>query len=213
MNALEPIAQTQTMARPWPRSRGRDEKRLLAALTGAAGERRAAEELVEATWRQIYAALFRITGGDPELAADLTQEAYRKAWAALPGFDGRARFSTWLYRIAYTTFLNHARRPRRVVPLGSPASADGEDPPPAEESVADPSPPADEALAAQGAHDRLRRAVLALPEELRYTVTARFWGDLPVSEIATQEGVTGVAIRKRLKKAMALLAVGLEEPS
>jgi len=213
MNALEPIARTQTMARPWLPNRGRHEKRLLAALSGASGERRAAEELVESTWRQTYAALFRMTGGDAELAADLTQEAYRKAWAALPGFDGRARFSTWLYRIAYTTFLNHARRPRRVVPLESPLAADGEDPPPAEEAIADPAPPVDEALAAQGTHDRLRRAVLALPEELRFTVTARFWGDLPVPEIATQEGVTGAAIRKRLKKAMALLAVGLEEQS
>jgi DNA-directed RNA polymerase specialized sigma24 family protein len=59
--------------------------------------------------------------------------------------------------------------------------------------------------------DRLRRAVLALPEELRYTVTAVFWGDLPVKEIARQEGITPVGIRKRLKKAFRLLALALEE--
>ncbi|MFY9826173.1 MAG: sigma factor-like helix-turn-helix DNA-binding protein, partial [Thermoanaerobaculia bacterium] len=58
---------------------------------------------------------------------------------------------------------------------------------------------------------RLRRAVLALPEELRFTVTALFWGDLPVKEIARQEGVTTVAIRKRLKRALARLAQALGE--
>jgi DNA-directed RNA polymerase specialized sigma24 family protein len=78
-------------------------------------------------------------------------------------------------------------------------------------AVADPAPPADQTLAERGARDRLRRAVLALPDDLRYTVTARFWGELPVPEIARQEGVTGAAVRKRLKKAMLLLAAHLEE--
>ena len=36
------------------------------------------------------------------------------AETAIASFDGRAAFSTWLYRIAYTTFLNHLRRPRRI---------------------------------------------------------------------------------------------------
>jgi RNA polymerase sigma-70 factor (ECF subfamily) len=217
MAALEPITGSRRMETPRrPRAprpgRGREEKRLLTALgRGAAQERRAAEALVEASWRQVYAALFRLTGGDADLAADLTQEAYRKAWAALGSFDGRARFATWLYRIAYTTFLNHARRPRRVVALGDGPRGDDDPPPDRDGGLADPAPAADETLAASVAHDRLRRAVLTLPEDLRFTVTARYWGDLSVREIARQEGVTGVAIRKRLKKATGLLAALLEE--
>lgn len=189
---------------------GGDEERWLAALRRGGGDRAAAEALCAATYRQTYRALVRLTGGDRELAADLTQEAYRKAWAALSGFDGRSRFSTWLFRIAYTTFLNHARRPRVVVPFGGGGGeAEGLEAGP--EAVADPAPAADEILAERGSRDRLRRAVLALPEDLRYTVTARFWGELPVREIARQEGVTGAAVRKRLKKAMLLLAAHLEE--
>lgn len=170
----------------------RDED-LLAAY--AAGDRGAAERLVEASYQAVYSLLRRLCG-DTDLAADLTQETYRRAWDALAGFDGRARFSTWVCRIAYNTYLNHLRRPRRIVPIE-----------PYHEAVAvDPAPAADEVVEQALLGDHLRRAVLGLPEDLRYTVIAIFWGDQPVAEVARQEGVTGVAIRKRLKRALAALA-------
>lgn len=179
-----------------------EERALTRAL--ARGDRSAAEGLVELTYRRIYGALLRLAGGDAELAADLTQETYRKAWAALDGFDGRARFSTWLYRIAYTTFLNHVRKPRRLLPL---ESEDGEPP----RQIEDPSPGAQELLARSGEAAALRRAVLGLPDDLRFTVTARYWQGLPVKEIARGEGITTVAVRKRLKRAFRVLALALEE--
>jgi len=181
-----------------PRTADGEQRQLLAAF--AAGDRAAAERLVERTYRGVYALLRRLSG-DPDLAADLTQETYRKAWDALPGFDGRAQFSTWLARIAYTTFLNHLRRPRRLVPLDESHEA----------RLPDPAPSLEEALGRAVADDRLRRAVLALPEELRFTVTALFWGELPVKEVARQEGITPMAIRKRLKRALQALALALAE--
>lgn len=173
------------------------ESALLAAM--AAGDRAAAERLVERSYRGVYAFLRRLCG-DPDLAADLTQETYRKAWDALAGFDGRAQFSTWLCRIAYHVFLNHLRRPRRMVPLDERA-----------EVAADPAPGADEALGQAVEGERLRRAVLMLPEEQRFTVTALYWGERTVREIALDQGVSGVAIRKRLKRALGALARLLAE--
>lgn len=165
------------------------------------GSREAAERLVEVTYRRIYQALYRMCGGDPELAADLTQETYRRAWAGLSSFRGRSQLFTWLYRIAYTTYLNHIRRPRRLSPLDEATV----------ERVPDPRPDQEEEAADLAEAVRLRRAVLELPEELRFTVTARFWGELPVKEIARQEGVTPVAIRKRLGRAYRLLEMSLAE--
>jgi len=208
MATLQALDDTpRTFAAP---AEGEDpERRLLGALAG--GDRTAAEELVESTYRRVYALLHRLTGGDSELAADLTQETYRKAWSALGGFDGRARFSTWLHRIAYTTFLNQRRRPQLVIAVDDPeeSAAHSLGHHPAADPPDDPGP--DQALDASRRAERLRRAVLALPESLRFTVTARFWGELSVREIARHEGVTSVAVRKRLRKAMGMLAATLQE--
>ena len=178
-----------------------DERALLGELRN--GNRAAAEELVRASYRRIWGLLFRLTGGDGELAADLTQESYRKAWAALPRFDGRSTFSTWVFRIAYTTWLNHRRRPRPVIPMDERIAArtrSGE-------------PDAEELAARAQRNERLRRAVLALPDPQRRLVVARFWGDVPVRELAAAEGITPQALRKRLRKAMAILRDTLEVAS
>ena len=181
---------------PWD-----EERKLLAAIR--AGDRDAAEELVERTYSAVFASIYRLCG-DSDLAADLTQETYQKAWGALPGFDGRSQLFTWLYRIAYTTFLNHVRRPRRMTSLDEPDSSF---------EVRDETPPADEVLVGEEEAERLRAAVMKLPEDLRFTVTAHFWGGLAVKEIARIEEITTVAIRKRLHKAFSILESTLEEVS
>ena len=178
---------------PWS-----DERRLLAAIR--AGDREAAEEIVERTYSAVYASLYRMCG-DRDLAADLTQETYQKAWTALPDFDGRSQFFTWLYRIAYTTFLNHLRRPRRMTSLDEATAMD----------VRDTALGADDALGEREEAALLRQAVLRLPEDLRFTVTAHFWAGLAVREVAKIEGVTTVAIRKRLHKAFGLIEAALDE--
>ena len=190
-----PAAQTERadVGTPWD-----EERRLLEAVR--AGDRAAAEEMVERTYSAVFASLFRLCGNS-DTAADLTQETYQKAWAALPGFDGRSQLFTWLYRIAYTTFLNAIRRPRRMTSLDEREGFD----------VRDDAPAADEIIADRERADRLRHAVLSLPENLRFTVTAHFWGGLAVKEIAQIEDITTVAIRKRLHKAFSILEVNLGE--
>lgn len=180
------------------RARWADERQLLGAIRS--GDRSAAEEMVERTYAAVFASLFRLCA-DSDLAADLTQETFQKAWAALPGFDGRSQLFTWLYRIAYTTFLNHIRRPRRM------SSIDDDDAP----EIRDEAPTAEQVLASSEESGRLRDAVLELPEDLRFTVTAHFWGGLAVKEIARIENITTVAIRKRLHKAFSMLESILDE--
>ncbi|MEO1085279.1 MAG: sigma-70 family RNA polymerase sigma factor [Acidobacteriota bacterium] len=163
-----------------------DEGRLLEAL--AAGDPAAAEALARRTYRATYSALLKMTG-DRELASDLTQETYGKAWASLSSFNGRSRFATWLYRIAFNVFISHTRRPR---PVAAPVA---DLPEPAVEARAE------RRLETEQRAERLRRAVQTLPEPLQLTVTARFWGEVSVAEIARLDGVSETAIRKRLRRA------------
>jgi RNA polymerase sigma-70 factor, ECF subfamily len=175
-----------------------EERVLLASL--ARGDREAASALVERTYRNVFSLLCKLSG-DADLAADLTQETYRRAWAALASFDGRAQFSTWLYRIATNTFLNHVRRPRAVEPLNEEH----------QRTLTDAAALQDDDVIGTQARERLRKAVLGLPEDLRFAVTARFWGEASVAEIALIEGISEVAIRKRLKRAYRMLALVLQE--
>ena len=57
------------------------------------------------------------------------------------------------------------------------------------------------------------RAVTALPEELRFAITAHYWGEVPVREVALEEGITPVAVRKRMARAFRRLAVEMKESS
>ena len=68
------------------------EQRLFDSL--ASGDRQAAERLVDESYQLVYASLMRLTGGNAELAADLTQETYRKAWKSLPSFKRRSQLTT-----------------------------------------------------------------------------------------------------------------------
>lgn len=176
-----------------------DEASLLAGLR--AGERMAAEALVDRTYHLVFALLCRMSGGDRDLAADLTQETYRRAWPALGSFDGRSRLSTWLYRIATNVYLNHMRRPRLLTPLEEEHVAE----------VPDRSPRQDDEAITRQSEERLRLAVLALPESLRFPLVAHYWGEVPVRDIASSEGVSQVAVRKRLHRAFAILRRLLEE--
>jgi RNA polymerase sigma-70 factor, ECF subfamily len=174
-----------------------DERELFAAI--AAGRRDAAERFVDLTYARVFALLARLCDGDADLAADLTQESYRKAWAALASFNGEARFSTWLYRIAYNTFLNHLRDGRRSEPLDDETAA----------GVPDGRRSVDEDLLDDEAQRRVRGEVMRLPDELRTTVAARYWAEVPVVELARLEGISETAVRKRLRRALRMLGQAL----
>jgi RNA polymerase sigma factor (sigma-70 family) len=67
------------------------------------------EALVRAHQSQVRHQLRRLTKGDHALADDLAQETFVLAWRHVGSFRGDARVATWLYRIAYNTFLAHRR--------------------------------------------------------------------------------------------------------
>ena len=84
----------------------------LIARVLAGDDRRAFAELVRRHERAVRSLLRRLCAGDAALADDLAQETFLRAYRGLTGYRGGARFSTWLYRVAYSAFLSHARASR-----------------------------------------------------------------------------------------------------
>lgn len=79
--------------------------------TAQRGDLKAFDELVTRHRSRIFAMIRNMTRNEAE-AWDLSQEVFIKAWSALPKFQARARFSTWLYRIAHNLVCDWSRKRR-----------------------------------------------------------------------------------------------------
>jgi RNA polymerase sigma-70 factor, ECF subfamily len=88
-------------------ARQKQEAQLVACA--AAGDSRAFADLVRAHQGYLRKLLARVCRGDQARADDLAQEAFVRAWRALPNFRGESRFRTWLTRLAYSALS--AERP------------------------------------------------------------------------------------------------------
>ena len=92
-----------------------DDRALVTAAKS--GDRAALDQLFRRHYDRIHGVCRRITGNDAD-ALDATQDALIAIVRGLPAFDGRARFSTWAYRVATNVCLDELRRrKRRPVPV------------------------------------------------------------------------------------------------
>ena len=82
---------------------------LLVTRAALLGDREAFNRLVEAYQSPIRRFFFNLTVGDEELSKDLAQDTFIKAWLNIGSFRAAAKFSTWLYRIAYNIFYDCSR--------------------------------------------------------------------------------------------------------
>jgi DNA-directed RNA polymerase specialized sigma24 family protein len=88
---------------------GPSDAELIARVVGD-DDRHAFAALVRRHQSAVRALLRRLTCGDAARADDLAQDAFLRAYRGLPGFRGGAKFSSWLYRIAYNVFLSDGGR-------------------------------------------------------------------------------------------------------
>ena len=136
---------------------------------------------------------------DPELALDITQEAFIKAYRALPRFRGDSAFYTWMYRIAANTAKNHLAAQRRR-PMN--VELDLQDPDQYDLHAKLKETDTPEAIALSNeTKESLERAIAALPEDLRTAIILRELEGMSYEEIAqTMECPVGT-VRSRIFRA------------
>ena len=160
-----------------------------------AGDQQAFAEIVRATQTQVYNLAFQILR-NPQEAEDLAQQAYLRAWRALPGFRGEAKFTTWLYRITTNVCLNRRRQLGRTVDLDDTGLAMLPDPRPQPEATA---------------LERLERAALwqavaQLPDKYRTVLTLFYQAQLSYEDVATALALPLGTVKAQLNRARHALA-------
>jgi RNA polymerase sigma-70 factor (ECF subfamily) len=160
-----------------------------------AGDPAAFRQLVEWHRERAYTLALRLTGA-PADAEEVAQDAFLKAWRALPAFRGEARFGTWLHRIVARLALDRRERLVERARRETPAGAEMPD-------VVAPGPaPADDAGA------RLTRLLDRLPERARAAVVLYYYEDRSVAEVARTLGVPEGTVKTLLSRARVTLREG-----
>jgi RNA polymerase sigma-70 factor, ECF subfamily len=162
------------------------------ASRAARGDGEALDELLRRHSPLVHAVCRRVLG-HPDDALDAMQNALLAIALKINSFDGRARFSTWCYRIATNAALDEARRRNR-----RPRPSDTVREPPARDAVA-----ADAQVA-----DRLDidAALAQLSPEYRAAVALRDLVGMDYAEIASVLGVPPGTVRSRIARGRAALA-------
>ena len=168
------------------------------------GEKRAFDLLVSKYQRRLGRLLSRFIKDSADIE-DVTQEAFIKAYRALPSFRGESAFYTWLYRIGINTAKNFlSANGRRPVFKAGVEDEDGEvyD---LSAQVPDYHTPETEMMNRQIV-ETVNQAVSALPEELRTAITLREMDGLSYEEIAQVMNCPIGTVRSRIFRAREAIA-------
>lgn len=164
----------------------------LASLAARAqhGDRDAFAELYRLRAGRVFAYLAKILR-ERTAAEDATAETFLQAWKGIAKLRDPDRFDAWLFRIAHHVAMDELKRPQTLELTVAPEAPDatvGANP---------------EAVATQGeAAERIRQALLALPERYREVLVLRYFGDWSDREVARQMGTSAGNVRALRMRAM-----------
>ena len=171
-----------------------DEELVASSLAGDPS----AFDLLVLRWdRKIQGAIYRLMGSEEE-ARDLCQEAFLKAYRGLGGFKGEARFSSWLYQIALNLCRDRMRRRRGRVMV----SLDALEPDAQGQILRDEGASTHDLVEARDLQQRVRAAVMALPDDQREVIVLKEYEGLTFQEIAEVLGLPVSTVKTRLYRGL-----------
>jgi len=164
------------------------------------GDNDSFNELILRWERPIYALAYRTIGREED-ARDVCQETFLRAFRALPGFRGQAKFSSWLYRIALNLCRDWVRLERRTPVVQPPEDMDLMELAAARE----PSESIEDLVARKAMTKAVERAMALLPEEQRTAIVLKEYHGLTFQEIADLVGCPLSTVKTRLYQGLTVL--------
>ncbi len=165
------------------------------------GDDQAYRTLVERYQHMVFTLGVRMLG-DPELAEETAQDVFVKAYSALGTFRGAAKFSTWLYKIAYHRLLDVADRERRRRSWRGDIRLQQTDRPAAEDTWSQ--------LMTEERRHWVMRALEALEPDDRDILSLHYLQQQSIKEVAAITGIRAGTVKVRLHRARERLRAYLE---
>lgn len=166
-------------------------------------DKNAASELLQIFYMDIYTYLMRLCGNQHN-AEDLTQQTFLKVWASFDSFAGRSRFSTWLYKVAYNTYVDWQRSNiNKTISYPNQWWLECLD--------HKPGPFANTAERQLALH--LYKAVEKLDEDKKHVVHMHYYQGLSIRQTAKVLGIATSTVKYRLREVMKILRkkINIEE--
>jgi RNA polymerase sigma-70 factor (ECF subfamily) len=153
---------------------------------------RAFEVLLQRYQTKVFRLVFSIVG-NPSRAEEVTQDAFLKIWRALPGYDGRASLSTWVYTIARNTSISYLRAEsyRKAIPL---------------EEAPEPFAEGEPVLT----RIETERLLANLPEEQREIVVLFYLQERSIDDVAAMLDLPEGTVKSHLHRARKAMAAMME---
>jgi len=156
--------------------------------------------------RPIYALAYRVIGREED-ARDVCQETFLRAFRALPGFKGQAKFSSWLYRIALNLCRDWMRKQRRAPTMQMPEGVD----PVEMASERGPVESIEMLVERRELSGVVAEAMALLPEEQRMAIILKEYHGMTFQEIADLQGCPLSTVKTRLYQGLSVLRRHLEK--
>jgi len=171
------------------------------------GDKAAFDLLLVKYQRKIFRLLSRLIRDTAEIE-DVAQEAFVKAYRALPNFRGDSAFYTWLYRIAINTAKNYLVSQGRRAPTSTQADVEDAETFDDGDHLRDLNTP-DSMLVTKQVAEAVNRAIDQLPEDLRTAIVLRELEGLSYEEIAESMQCPIGTVRSRIFRAREAIALEL----
>jgi RNA polymerase sigma-70 factor (ECF subfamily) len=152
--------------------------------------------------RPIYALAYRVIGREED-ARDVAQETFLRAFRALSGFKGQAKFSSWLYRITLNLCRDWIRRERRTPVAQAPEGVDLLDL--AAESATVPTETVEDLVSRRELGRAVAKVMATLPEEQRTAIVLKEYHGLTFQEIADLLDCPLSTVKTRLYQGLSVL--------